>query len=327
MRLIHKAKSLVFGATDAIARECKVQDTIILAGAPRSGTTWLAELLRELPGYKFLNEPLFLRNNDEAVKVGFDWRTHLHPNKTSNQKRAFFEKILSGQVPHGPLWHYESESSAGKLVEYILHKKLIVKFCRSGRLLHWVDREFDVRGTVLIIRHPCAVIASQLAHGGWDPDKVVHDLDSDAALGEVPSDLRNEFNDILSSLETRIDVMTAVWCLDYYIPLIRYADHGYPWILVPYERLVLDGYTEIERIFSYLDAEVPDSLEEKLGAASAYASDDLSVTDEYKQLSKWKQQLSPGQIDRILEIVEAFKLSFYTEDIEPNYNRLSNFQT
>lgn len=325
--LAHKAKGLVFRAAEAVTRRCKVQDTVVLAGAPRSGTTWLAELLRELPGYKFLNEPLLLHNNEEAVRAGFHWRTHLHPSENAVQKRAFFENVLSGQVPHGPLWHYVSKSLAGKLVEHILHQKLIVKFCRLGRLLHWVDRKFDMRGTVLIIRHPCAVIASQLTHGGWDPNKVVHDLDSDAALGDVPSDLRNEFNDILSSLETRIDVMTAVWCLDYYIPLIRYSDYGYPWILVPYERLVLDGYTEMERVFSYLDAEIPGSLEEKLGAASAYASDDLSVTDDYKQLSKWKAQLSSEHIDRILEIVKAFELDFYTKDLEPDYDQLEGSES
>lgn len=327
MNLTHRAKNFVFKAVTAIAGGCEIKDTIVLAGAPRSGTTWLAELLRELPGYKFLNEPLLLRNNEEAIKTGFRWRTQLHPNEDAKEKKAFFEDVLSGQVSHGPLWHYGSENSVSKLVEHATHRRLVVKFCRAGRLLHWLNQNYDVRGTVLIIRHPCAVVASQLDHGGWQPDKVVHDLDSDAALGEIPSDIHDQFADILSSLETRIDIMTAVWCLDYYIPLIKYADHGHPWTLVSYENMVLDGYAEMERVFDCLGANVPETLREKLGTASAYASDNLSVTDKYRQISKWKKQLSTEQISRVLELVKAFELDFYTEDIEPDYRRLLPLQS
>ena len=57
------------------------EDTIVVAGSPRSGTTWLAELLRRLPGYKFLNEPLLLPNNPAAQEVGFEWRTHIAPTE------------------------------------------------------------------------------------------------------------------------------------------------------------------------------------------------------------------------------------------------------
>lgn len=32
-------------------REFKVEDTIVVSGVPRSGTTWLMEILETLPGY------------------------------------------------------------------------------------------------------------------------------------------------------------------------------------------------------------------------------------------------------------------------------------
>ncbi|PEN06503.1 hypothetical protein CRI93_09480 [Longimonas halophila] len=299
-----------------------MKDTIMLVGAPRSGTTWLAELLREVPGYKFLNEPLLLPNNPRARDLGFEWRTHLAPETENEEFEKFFSQVLSGRVPHGPMWHYEAKSALGKFQEQVTRKKLVVKFCRAGRLLHWLHDRFSLRGTVMIIRHPCAVIASQLAHGGWS-NQSFHGAEVNI---NAPANIQDEFQGLLSSLETKLDKMTAIWCLDYYIPLVKYADYGHPWTLVPYERLVLDGYAEMERVFGYLDAEVPETLQEKLGTASAYASDDLSVTDEYRQLSKWEKQLSTEQINRVLEVVKAFDLDFYTEDIEPDYDRLLQLQ-
>lgn len=40
--------------------------------------------------------------------------------------------------------------------------RAVVKLCRVGCMLHWIAEKFDIRGTVVIIRPPRAVIASQL---------------------------------------------------------------------------------------------------------------------------------------------------------------------
>jgi len=301
-------------------------DTVVVAGAPRSGTTWLAEMLRGLPKYKFLNEPLFLRNNPAAREAGLGWRTHLAPEEESPVAEAFFEKVLSGQVARGPLWHYESSSSAGRLVEHIRNPNLVVKFCRAGRLLHWLLRRFEVRGTVMIIRHPCAVIASQLEHGGWAPDQLAHDIGSEEAVGQIPDEVRDRFAEVLGNVSSRLEMMTARWCLDYYIPLIEYGDYGHPWVLVSYERLVLDGEGQMNRVLSALDAEMTDDIRNQLTAASAYASSDLTVNDERKQLNKWRSRLSEEQIDQILDIVSAFGLDFYTEELEPDYDQLAQLE-
>jgi hypothetical protein len=40
------------------------------------------------------------------------------------------------------------------------------------------------------------------------------------------------------------------------------------------------------------------------------------------QLSKWRESLTEKQIERILSIVSAFGLDFYTEEIEPDYKKI-----
>lgn len=324
--MIKQRRQAVFGFLNRVS-PCDIRDTIIVSGAPRSGTTWLAELLRSLSGYKFLNEPLLLSNSKEARDAGFAWRTHISPDESHPQFRAFFERALSGRLPNGPLWHYQSKSRFGRLIEHVTRQKLVVKFCRAGRLLHWLLQQFDVRGTVMIIRHPCAVLASQLEHGGWAPDQLIYDIDSEEALGQIPDNIRNRYRNILDEISTRLGLMTAVWCLDYYVPFVEYARKGHPWVLVPYERLVLDGMSETERILEGVDAKMTDEVRKQLDVASAYASSDLETGNRRKQLSKWQDRLSGDQIDRILEIVTAFGLDFYTKELEPNYKRLSKLQT
>ena len=50
-------------------------------------------------------------------------------------------------------------------------------------------------------------------------------------------------------------------------------------------------------------------------------SDRELISNADKQLSKWKKALSDKQIERILKIVRDFDLDFYTEDIEPDYDK------
>jgi hypothetical protein len=48
-------KDIIFALAGGGAVE---EEAIVVTGSPRSGTTWFLELLRTLPGYKAMNEPL-----------------------------------------------------------------------------------------------------------------------------------------------------------------------------------------------------------------------------------------------------------------------------
>ncbi len=54
---------------------CKIEDTIVLAGSPRSGTTLLLESLHKLHGYKAINEPLIKKKIRK--KYGFTLRSYI----------------------------------------------------------------------------------------------------------------------------------------------------------------------------------------------------------------------------------------------------------
>jgi hypothetical protein len=56
------------------------------------------------------------------------------------------------------------------------------------------------------------------------------------------------------------------------------------------------------------------------------ASKSLATQDGSHQLSKWKRHLTSDQIDRVLGITHSFGIDWYTEDLEPDYEKLNSLQ-
>jgi hypothetical protein len=183
-------------------------------------------------------------------------------------------------------------------------------------MLHWVHTSFDLRATVLIMRHPCAVVTSMLSYkGAWDEDREpVSRRDFRNALGgPIPEGIWSQLPEI-GPLRTPAELYAAIWCVDHYIPFFVYEERPQPWLLVSYEDLVANGKREVDRIFTYLDDPTPGEAYEQLGIPSGSASDDLQADQARRQLEKWKSKLSPAQIDAILRVVHKFGFDMYTDD-------------
>ena len=143
-----------------------ISDTIVICGCPRSGTTWLAEILASIPGYGVINEPLQINWFPEAECAGFSSeRTYKRADEDWPEGEWYLRSIFAGNFDR-PL--VGSTGGKGRLLSALGHlpnKKIIAKFVRANRLLPWMALRFPVKAFVLIIRHPCAVVASQMKSG------------------------------------------------------------------------------------------------------------------------------------------------------------------
>ena len=303
----------------------EIEDTIVVTGAPRSGTTWLSEVVSSLPGYARYDEPLHLTAFPKTRTNGFEWRTYLDPYYDADEQAAYLLSVFSGRSGNG--LRLDAATRIGRLMELVRSRRQIVKFVRAGRMLQWMACHFDLRGIHFIIRHPCAAVSSMIKHRDWSDFSEANSIDAYLG-GSLPLDLKEDIERRLPKLpDTPAERLAFLWTLDHYIPFHHFARHGYPWTLVPYEMLLKDGPNELKRIFAAVNAEVPDDARNHLAKASDSASEDLQLRKSYRQLSKWKKNLDSGQIDSILKIVDAFDLDFYTEAAEPDYSRLLRFQT
>lgn len=327
MRKASKKLYRIVFATAGKIGSCNIEDTIVIAGSPRSGTTLLLETFNKLPGYKAVNEPLVKRRVRE--KHGFHLRSYIQPGQPASRQQKYLEEVLRGQMDLSARRFFEKQTAWERIIKHGSRNKLLVKFCRINRMLPWFAEQFSVRGIVFIIRHPCAVVNSMLRFGQWDKwdwDYILMNKIAASAflLEDLPDSVKEVFAPVFERVSTKTEALALMWCLDHYVPLIHSNNH--PWILVPYERLVLHKFQELTRITDSLGVEMNAEMLGTLNKPSSSVKDYLHENKD-GQISKWKQQLSSRQIDEILSIVKEVKLySIYSEASEPHYGHLDLLQ-
>ena len=121
----------------------------------------------------------------------------------------------------------------------------------------------------------------------------------------------------LSSIE---QYLAAKWCLDYYYALCRKKPRKYE--LVIYAKMVKNGEAVLKQIFTALGMDVPKAAfsQIKIPSLTAHHGDPWKMGP----LLGWTKVLNKDQIQSILDVVEMFGMDFYTDDLEPDYDRLEN---
>jgi len=269
-------------------RHYDIRDTIVVSGALRSGTTWLAELLNTIPDSSVLMEPLRLDKVPDARRAGFSWRTFIAPGEHRPQAEAYLDRVLSGQV----LNRY-TVSRVGSGREPLRTRHWIVKFIRANGLLRWMAERFPTRPPVMLTRHPCAVVSSAL-RSNWFPDR------------------------------SHIDIATD-WCEGYQAALSTALPH--PWLLVAYEHLVRRPHEELPVIFDTLGFALPPAVFGNFDGLSSTAGRRSTLARGLDPVTAWKNDLGDAEIREVLEVVADHGLALYDESPEPNdreFARLSN---
>ena len=289
-------------------RDYRLQDTIFIAGWARSGTTWLAEAFNTIPRSAILFEPLHAQRVPEAAAAGFSEKTMLSPGEGTKSQQRFMDRVLQGRVLN---WW---TCSANPINRSIRPKLWIVKETRANYLIEWILATFPIRRSVLIVRHPCATVASRLAQG-WTAQDAQLKIKNRAARSRFP-----HLDALCQNREDPYEVLAARWCLTNYVPL---SLRPRPFHIVAYESLATRGTEDLAPIFADWGLEMPGVIEESLGRASVTTkAGSMQGATHHKPIDHWKRALTHDQIRRILGVVRDFGMDFYTEDPEPDYDRL-----
>ena len=331
MRIIQSLNNKIFKA-----KKIEIKDTILIAGAPRSGTTWLMEILSTLPRYTGIFEPLNPIWCPESFEIGFRSRTYLSSDTDWPEGENYLKKTFTGQIANlaikdSIITSLLSGLSIKNIMRQFLGDKLVVKSVNLNRLLPWIAQRFRLRKIFFIIRHPCAVVASQLKTGlcGYRPTSPPYKdifptlediLDEASKIKRIDPNIIEK----LKKIKTREEILATSWCLDNYVPL--YLSKAHSWSLIIYEKLVKEGEKEIECLFNEIGVKsVPRAAFHNLKKPSMVIIKDETklIKRPEQQLSKWKQFLSEEQIDKILKIVSDFGLDIYTNQLEPEYNKIN----
>ena len=310
-RLVEKTRGAINPLLIRATRrsEYEIAETLVIAGFPRSGTTWLAELIASIPGHAELFEPLDHRLIPAAKKAGL-CTDNLHaPDDTWPEGKDYLEKVLSGKVLNS---HTTSHIPCNRALNV---SRWVVKFVRANQMLGWLIENFPFPPPVLLIRHPCAVFSSWVMRGWPLMD------------WPLPADLRffsyyPEYKDFVRSLNTPEEIFASQWAIQYRVAFDHLRERDF--YLCSYEKLVSNGTREIESVFSHWSLPVPKEIDTFLRVPSAKASSSLK-SNTGPQLDSWQRRLDQRTIDRITDVIARLGLHFYTKGPEADYQMLYEF--
>jgi len=286
------------------------KDTITIFASPRGGSTWMANILMTLPGTALIYEPLFRNAYPELSELNFDWNQHIPQSDNWPEAHEFFRKLLNRQIVNVKIYRRNRFRDVPK------SNLFIYKIVRGNLLLPWLVDRFDVM-PILLIRHPCSVVASQLNHPGWRwVDKF--------SKYYIPQGRGNAvwkpYVSIFKHIREKEEVLAAEWAM-----LNKYViDHPYNnkrWITVSYEGMLINPEKELKRVFGRIGRPVPDNIS---GVVKHPVNTKDSLSGEFirkgDQLEAWRHRLTGKQIERVLNTVSKFNIKFYGPEPEPDYS-------
>lgn len=297
----------------------------ILLGSARSGTTWLQDALARSNGLRTIFEPLHPDGDRRAEQFAY---RYLLPTDESAELEAYLRELLFGREirlwsdlrvnpTHLLRWqsplHYAAQGLyiARGLRRHVPERgySLLVKFIRANLMGGWLAVRFQAR-VLLVVRHPCSVIASQLRldPSAWhDFRELYQHYLSDEKLASGPLvGLRG----YLAGLSDPFEIRTALWCIENAIPSRSASDDGVG--VVFYEELLLDHDAAWTNALATLDL-VHRPTSEVLNEPSQQASVDRKATSSADStISRWQTRLDEDQKRKIQGVLDRFEVGIYS---------------
>lgn len=279
---------------------------VVIVASPRSGSTWLFEIVLAADRFLAINEPLDLRRaNVRRHLPGLTWERLYEPAEIATVI-GYLRRVSDGRLAalkpdlSNPYHRFRTHRTAFK----ILH----------GLEGHVRELAAALPAQVIVLlRHPCAVAVSR------------EHLPRLAAFA-TPTCLERcdpaQRALTAETIATGDFLQQAVlhWCFETKRVVDEFADD---WLMVFYEKLVSEPRTQIDRIAAFLN--VPAAVRTRMGTRVNVASQSsrksdaetrrmLAYSDDRTRalLSKWRRLVAADDLRRVDEIVRVFGLErFY----------------
>ncbi len=299
----------------------KTNTPLILAGTGRSGTSWLLDVFSLLWHYRPIFEPLHTQQVPEAKGL---LRLYLTSEETHSQLREHLEKVFWGKPENAWIrWMHMGITTntplSRKSLQYVYNlpkyrfwaKNRVVKLINGNLLLEWLQENFDV-SIIFVIRHPCAVVASQKKMG-W-----ASGLDCFTQQKKLVNDYLNPFLPLVDSVNNLTENFTLRWCIENYVPLTQARKGRINIIPLFYEDIVMNPVEMLKKTLMNLQY-------------SAKEIERFCIKFSKRQkprkesLIKWRKNLSGEEISAILDFTKKFGLNFYGEAELPDKTIFEDF--
>jgi hypothetical protein len=277
-----------------------VEDTVLVAGSGRSGTTWIEELVNRNRDYRVLFEPFWSRHVPELRPFG-DYR-YVPPSQADPEFAAVVEPILTGRVRNRWIDHHNTV--------HVAHRRL-AKEIRANNWVGWAADRWPQMTVVFVVRHPMAVVSSGGSLGWGDGlDRVL----SQPAL--LTDHFDEDTQDYLRSLKDPWERSVARWCAENVVPFRTLGPSRAT--LVVYEALVSRDEEEVSRLLRAVNQEPDATLTTALDKPSRLARAGGPLSPD-PAAGGWLDRLDPAVRRRGVDVITRLGFgAIYGDSSEPD---------
>ncbi len=308
---------------------------IVIAGLPRSGTTWTTRAIGSSPGLRNIVECDNEDKHPEAIhaKRRLGRYPVLGPGDQDHSYHRLWEWILHGAyesprsirarriLPHGSRGRlFDGSLDVGSWLAGMIARnprpdarppgvvepqRVVAKSIHLELALEWIATEFDV-DVLVLLRHPANVLASWME---------VNLKDSRNATLDTRSDVRSRYIDPwgagppgpepLEQMCWRIGLLTAA---------LEDALSRHPnWHFRTHERLCVDSVGEFRRLYSELDLEWSDDVEDFLREHDRPGEGFTVKRVTAEMPDSWQKRLDDHELSTLRRVLSRFPISTWSE--------------
>lgn len=290
---------------------------ILVTGSHRSGSTWLGKVICVSSNYVYVDEPF---------NIGKDHKTSPFKNQYEylDGKPSAFQKIakaylssfksLFSETVYRKLVNVRSGKDFRKFLSEVKSRttrKYVYKDPLALCSAEWIYKQYGWN-IIVLIRHPAAFVAS-LKVKDWQ--FYFKYFNNQEIL--VNKHLKPYAEKIKEYTENRPDIVKQgilLWNILYTMVLYYQDNYKDTWYFVKHEDLSSQPLKEFENLYSFFNFEMETVVKDYILETTSSKEQSLLKRDSKKNITSWKERLTPEEIDEIKkETYEVWK-HFYTKD-------------
>lgn len=275
---------------------------VYLFSTPRSGSTWLMEIIGAERFMKPCNEPFNIRKDEVAAAIGIsDW-AELEAPDALPRIEAYLREFEAGKLRVGfknlRPFEYGYRPYTNRIVFKILHA------CENR--LSWLRSSFKTQ-TVYLLRHPAPVSLSRT-----ELPRLRSLIDS--RLADEQKSFGREVLESGSDLERA----TLDWCLQNK-PILDDLQHVD--LVVTYEQMVVEPAVVVERLIDVLNLRSADEIMrgvERLSRSVAISDESRRELLEKRHespcdlVTRWQRDVSAKEASSMSRILDKLEIDAYS---------------
>jgi hypothetical protein len=284
---------------------------IFLFSAPRSGSTYLLELLSLESGMKVYDEPESIHNISAQKELGVNnWRDATVLENREIVYSNFFTKLMRNEIPelNTPLYRRTGRLFTNRIAFKVLHA--------GEDIVPWFEETFKAY-IVVLVRHP---IPTSLSHKQFP--RLPYLIQQDSIRRRLQQrQLRTSERIINSGSHFEKGILN--WCLQYMFMLGLDRDPN--WTIITYEDLVTRPRDSIKCLAQKLNLACVDRILAGQNRPSRSSSqsdaathkmlanlDHANFADRELLIKRWKTQVDDSTERLAFELLHLFDIDYYT---------------